>query len=151
MKAYNSWGKGLDTAFLNTYQTTPVFMLRTQPRYPLTHFHSNKMIRCSLMSCVGKISRLQVDISFLSVCSQTLQFPWGSLLTPSSPHTFSLISSAFMVLTDTYAESSDLYISLKNAPELQSQVSTCLLDGLHTQRVYRELVFSHIYSPNLLF
>lgn len=78
-----------------------VFIL-LQVLEPNTHLHSNKIILPSLMSHMGKISTLKVYMFLLFPCQlSNTAVPQGSLSMPSSPHAFSLISSAFTVLTNT--------------------------------------------------
>lgn len=100
MRAHDTWGEGFGTAILNIYQSISLCSI-ADPRNPPTHLHSDKIILCSLTSHMGNISSLKVYIFLLFLSTLKHCSSPSSLLMPSSLHTFSLISSAFMILTNT--------------------------------------------------
>lgn len=101
------WGKGFGIAVLHVHRSPGVFILLAEPRNPLTRFTAVKPSSDPGWVVWGKINSQFTFSLFLLSILKHCKFPrvlyWS--------HTFSLISSAFMVLTSIYSESSNLYMS----------------------------------------
>lgn len=92
--------RGLGSPFW-VYARVWVFLPLAEPRNPPAHLHGNEIILCSLMSCAGKRSGLQVCFPYFSLSTLNTAASQGSSGMPPPPHTFPLKSSAFMVFTNT--------------------------------------------------